>query len=104
MVEPDEAPFPAVGANETPASKSSGIPLNQLIQQHPVEMLGERVLEQFGPRLPYLMKVLAADRALSLQVHPAAHLARAGFNRENRDGVPLDDPHRSFATRIISRK
>jgi len=72
------------------------IPLDQLIQQQPVAMLGERVLDEFGPRLPYLLKVLAADRALSLQVHPAAHLARAGFNRENREQIPIDAPHRNF--------
>jgi len=72
------------------------IPLNQLIQQYPVETLGNRVLDEFGPRLPYLLKVLAADRALSLQVHPASHLARAGFNRENREKIPIDAPYRNF--------
>ncbi len=62
----------------------------------PVGVLGQRVLDQYGPRLPYLLKVLAADRALSLQVHPRPHLARAGFNRENREGVARDSPLRSF--------
>ena len=72
------------------------IALDRLIQQMPVEMLGNRVLDKFGPKLPYLLKVLAADRALSLQVHPASHLARAGFNRENREKVPITAPHRNF--------
>ena len=72
------------------------LPLNELIRAHPERMLGSRVADKFGPELPYLAKILAADRALSLQVHPKPHLARAGFNRENRDGVPKDARHRSF--------
>ncbi|GAB2465367.1 mannose-6-phosphate isomerase, class I [Xylanimonas ulmi] len=71
-------------------------PLDALIRSDPERMLGKRVSDEYGPRLPYLLKVLAADRALSLQVHPKPHLARAGFNRENARGVPLDAPHRSF--------
>jgi len=70
--------------------------LPDLIRAHPAEMLGSRVANRYGPELPYLAKVLAADRALSLQVHPKPHLARAGFNRENRLGVPRDAFHRSF--------
>ncbi len=70
--------------------------LIDLIRVDPVAMLGQRVLDDYGPRLPYLFKVLAARRALSLQVHPMPHLARAGFNRENRAGVPIGAPHRSF--------
>ena len=74
----------------------SQVRLDELLRSDPVRLLGKRVSDEFGPRLPYLFKVLAADRALSLQVHPRPHLARAGFNRENRQGVPLDAPHRSF--------
>lgn len=70
--------------------------LSTLISADPHATLGRRVSNEFGPRLPYLLKVLAADRALSLQVHPKPHLARAGFNRENRRGIPRDAPHRSF--------
>ncbi|WP_425956338.1 mannose-6-phosphate isomerase, class I [Xylanimonas sp. McL0601] len=70
--------------------------LDALLRSDPQGMLGKRVSDEFGPRLPYLLKVLAADRALSLQVHPKPHLARAGFNRENRLGIPQDAPHRSF--------
>ncbi|ACZ31558.1 mannose-6-phosphate isomerase, class I [Xylanimonas cellulosilytica DSM 15894] len=70
--------------------------LDAMIVGDPQGTLGRHVSDEFGPRLPYLLKVLAADRALSLQVHPKPHLARAGFNRENQDGVPLDAPYRSF--------
>lgn len=45
-------------------------PLNTLIQQHPEEMAGEKVLSRFGKKLPFLLKVLSAGEALSIQTHP----------------------------------
>lgn len=74
----------------------AGTPLHELVKRYPVETLGRRVSDTFGPRLPYLLKVLAAQRALSLQVHPKPHAARAGFNSENRAGLPAGSPLRSF--------
>lgn len=47
-------------------------------------------------RLPFLLKVLAADSPLSLQAHPTPDQAAAGFARENAEGVPLDAPHRNY--------
>lgn len=73
-----------------------GVTLHALIRSAPDAMLGKRVADEFGPRLPYLLKVLAARRALSLQVHPKPHTAREGFNRENRLGLPAGSPKRSF--------
>lgn len=72
------------------------VALNHLIQQDPNNVLGERIADEYGPRLPYLLKVLAAARALSLQVHPKPHHAREGFIRENAAGVPQTHPSRSF--------
>jgi mannose-6-phosphate isomerase len=46
--------------------------------------------------LPFLLKVLAAAAPLSLQAHPNPEQARAGFDRENAVGVPLDAPHRNY--------
>ena len=54
--------------------------------------LGDEVGE-----LPYLVKLLAAARPLSLQTHPSLEQATQGFAREQRDGVPLDAPHRIYA-------
>jgi len=48
------------------------------------------------PRLPFLLKVLAAGAPLSLQAHPTAEQAREGYARENALGVPLDAPHRNY--------
>ncbi|MBD8079042.1 mannose-6-phosphate isomerase, class I [Cellulosimicrobium arenosum] len=89
------APGEAAGSGR-PQDGARGTTLVDLIRADPLAVLGRRVLDEYGPRLPYLFKVLAAERALSLQVHPHPHRARAGFNRENRSGVPRDSPARSF--------
>src|SRR5262249_7672250 len=47
-------------------------------------------------RLPFLLKVLAADEPLSLQAHPSATRAKAGYEAENRAGVALDDARRNY--------
>ena len=46
--------------------------------------------------LPFLFKVLAAGSPLSIQVHPSQSKARAGFARENKLGLALDDPLRNY--------
>ena len=48
------------------------------------------------PRLPFLLKVLAAAGPLSLQAHPDAVRAAAGFAAENARGIPLDAPERNY--------
>ncbi|MGC5076993.1 mannose-6-phosphate isomerase, class I [Agrococcus sp. DT81.2] len=55
------------------------------------------VLDAEGARRPaMLLKVLAAAQPLSLQAHPDAGRAREGWEREERLGIPLDAPHRSY--------
>ncbi len=57
----------------------------------------DRYLSAHGqPPLSFLLKVLAAARPLSLQVHPTTEQAREGFARENAAGIPLDAPHRNY--------
>ena len=74
----------------------TGRALGELIGREPQTMLGSVVADEYGPRLPYLLKVLSANRALSLQVHPRAHVARAGYARENARGVAPGSPHRNY--------
>ena len=66
------------------------------IEADPQAELGPSVVEAFGPRLPYLLKVLAADKPLSLQVHPTPEQARTGFDAEDARGVPRDAPDRNY--------
>ncbi|MGD2272398.1 MAG: mannose-6-phosphate isomerase, class I [Desulfobacterales bacterium] len=72
------------------------LPLDKLIEKYPSEILGKRVAARFGNRLPYLFKVLAAAKPLSLQAHPSLAQAKDGYRRENDLGIPLDAPHRNY--------
>ena len=72
------------------------IALNELIEQHAKSILGESVAAKFNNRLPFLFKVLAAARPLSVQAHPDLSQARTGFRKENRKGIPLDAPQRNY--------
>jgi mannose-6-phosphate isomerase len=49
--------------------------------------LGDQIFDRFG-RLPFLVKILAVERPLSIQVHPSAEQAREGFTRERARGLP----------------
>lgn len=72
------------------------IPLPDLIDRYPKEILGENVAQRFGGRLPYLFKILAAARPLSVQAHPTRAQAKAGFARENHLGIALGAPERNY--------
>lgn len=70
--------------------------LDSLIAADPVHHLGAASMAEFGPRLPFLLKVLAADGPLSLQVHPTLEQAREGFAREEAAGVDRDAVERNY--------
>jgi mannose-6-phosphate isomerase len=72
------------------------VSLEELIERYPQEMLGRRAAVMFHNKLPFLFKVLAAARPLSLQAHPSFAQARQGFERENAQGIPLDAPQRNY--------
>ena len=101
-VEPDGTPQAELWLGAHPSAPSEvcrdgrWVPLPDVVTADPVGMVGTVVLERFGPQLPFLLKVLAAAEPLSLQVHPDAAQARAGFEREQAAGLPLDDPRRSY--------
>jgi len=59
-------------------------------------MLGAASAHRFGARMPYLLKLLAADTPLSLQAHPSLEQARRGFLREEALGVPRTAAHRNY--------
>jgi mannose-6-phosphate isomerase len=81
---------------DDPSVLSDGTPLDKAIAVDPERLLGPAALERFGPRLPFLLKVLAADAPLSLQAHPTSEQAEAGYAAEESAGIPRDDPTRTF--------
>ena len=75
---------------------SSPEALDAAIARAPTAMLGAAGIVRFGRRLPFLLKILAIEQPLSLQVHPSAVQAREGFAREQAAGVPIDAPTRNY--------
>jgi mannose-6-phosphate isomerase len=57
---------------------------------------GKRLSEAIGSKLSFLVKFLAADSPLSIQVHPNASQAKAGFAKENAAGLDATDPKRNY--------
>lgn len=49
-----------------------------------------------APRLPFLLKILAAGGPLSLQAHPSSGVARRRFLDEDAAGVPRDSGTRNY--------
>lgn len=86
-----------LGAHPSAPSRVDDVPLDELLDADP-SMLG-KAGEVFGGRMPFMIKLLSARHALSLQAHPPAELAEEGFLREDAAGIALDDPKRSYKDR-----
>ncbi|MFC4333737.1 mannose-6-phosphate isomerase, class I [Salininema proteolyticum] len=79
------------GAHPTaPSFLADGRSLDTAVQVDPKGMLGDAVLNRYGARVPFMMKLLAAARPLSLQAHPNARQAHSGYVRERRMGVDFN--------------
>jgi mannose-6-phosphate isomerase len=87
-----------VGAHERLPSRLSreGVErtLDDVIADDPQGELGEALAAT--ARLPFLLKILAVERPLSLQLHPDGHDAARGFAAEEESGVERDAAQRSF--------
>ena len=70
--------------------------LDVVIAADPVAELGPQCVARFGPRLPFLLKVLSAEKALSIQVHPSRAQAQQGFCAEKERGLAPGDPARNY--------
>jgi mannose-6-phosphate isomerase len=69
--------------------------LDDLIAEDLEALVGPAVAQRFDG-LPFLLKILAAARPLSIQAHPSLDQARVGFTREESEGIALDAPERSY--------
>ena len=63
-------------------------PLDEQIREDPEYWLGPELLARHGPRLPFLMKVLAVEQPLSLQAHPDAQRAALVFEQDQH--LPIE--------------
>ncbi len=84
------------GAHPLAPSTAAGEPLDKIVDRDPETVVGAASVAAFGPRLPFLLKIIAADRPLSLQAHPSRQQAEEGWAREEAAGVPRDAPHRTY--------
>lgn len=71
------------------------IRLSDLIVSDPAHFLSANTAQTFG-ELPYLFKILAAEQALSIQVHPSKSEAEQGFAKENAAQIPLTAANRNY--------
>ncbi|MFJ8183822.1 mannose-6-phosphate isomerase, class I [Streptomyces sp. NPDC096105] len=85
-----------MGAHPGAPSRTGRGTLAEVIGADPERELGAAAVARFGPRLPFLLKLLAAGSPLSLQVHPDLAQAQAGYEDEERRGVPITAPHRTY--------
>jgi len=85
-----------MGAHPSSPSGAAGTTLDAVIAADPDRELGPGCVARFGPRLPFLLKVLSAAQALSIQVHPSRAQAEAGFLAENERGLAPGDPCRNY--------
>ncbi|WP_067781696.1 mannose-6-phosphate isomerase, class I [Actinomyces vulturis] len=70
--------------------------LASIIGDDPVGQLGSDVVERFGEKLPFLLKVITPGRPLSLQVHPDSARAAQMFKAEDDAGIDRLAPERSY--------
>lgn len=70
--------------------------LLDLLEADPVGQLGDRCANRWGNRLPFLLKILAAEEPLSMQAHPSAAQAAEGHAREEKLGIARDAPNRNY--------
>ncbi|MPY84210.1 MAG: mannose-6-phosphate isomerase, class I [Actinophytocola sp.] len=70
--------------------------LCEVVADDPDGQLGSGCARRWQNRLPFLLKVLAADEPLSMQAHPTAAQAADGFAREEAAGIPRDAPERNY--------
>lgn len=97
---PSEGPEAELWMGAHPLAPSriagAGATLLDLIAADPKVVIGDATARRFGTRLPFLLKVLAAETPLSLQAHPSKAQAESGFAAEEQAGVPRDAASRNY--------
>ena len=70
--------------------------LKRLVEAEGAGVLGDECFSRYGAQLPFLFKVLAAEKGLSIQAHPNKAQAEAGFERENEQGIDIHAFNRNY--------
>lgn len=64
------------GCDSQLVDKTSSETVSELCREYGADFLGENVIKQYGKTFPLLVKIIDANDALSLQVHPDDEMAR----------------------------
>lgn len=75
------------------------VSFGDVVAADPQGVLGPAAFARFGSRLPFMLKVLAADSPLSLQAHPDAGMAAQRYADEEATGAPPGAAGRNYADR-----
>lgn len=68
------------GLSQIEISPGIKVTLERLIKERPVELLGEKHYQHFGPKLALLIKLLDSNVRLSIQCHPTVSFAKKYFH------------------------
>jgi len=74
------------------ASLDDGSKLSSYLEEHADACLGKAHIARYGKTLPFLFKVLAIEKPLSIQCHPTVAQAKAGWKKEA--SLRQSDPNR----------
>lgn len=102
---PEEEPIAEIWMGAHPKAPSTllhregQVTLDRAVQQDPNRWIGPAGAARFGGEFPFLLKLLSAERALSIQAHPSKEQAEEGYNREEQESIPLGAPHRNYRDR-----
>ncbi|MEZ9464556.1 mannose-6-phosphate isomerase, class I [Vibrio splendidus] len=69
--------------------------LDQLIKINPTKILGETQAEKSAD-LSFMMKILAIESPLSIQVHPNKKQAEIGYSKEHESKIAIDSASRNY--------
>ena len=75
------------------------IPLDHAISEDSIGWLGPAVSQRYDGEFPFLLKLLSAEKALSIQAHPNRRQAEEGYAREEREGICLGAGERNYQDR-----
>ncbi|MFZ1288956.1 MAG: mannose-6-phosphate isomerase, class I [Melioribacteraceae bacterium] len=67
--------------------ENSKFALNEIIKKYPVEILGKEISKKYKKTLPFLLKILSIDKALSIQAHPNLRTAKI-LHRNDAENYP----------------
>ena len=82
------------GPSRIITNTDESLPLSELISKNPRLYMGKES-KNFST-LPFLFKILAAGKPLSIQAHPNITQAREGWEKENREGIPPGSQYRNY--------